>query len=235
MGAETYRDGRIGFWAEVEEVDSVRGWVSIATDSGLHYNAVPVYSREWVVEKDNYVPSARNLPPVGARVFVLTPTHSIDGAFILCSGFTPGEKSVQTLFAQSDDEKETKNNRYERITQGGWNITENYDDGNITLTSADGKVVISVHPAKNDNLSEEQEVRITAWENGISLTSDGMSFSDKNGNSVSATSDGISFEDKSKNKITTASSGITIEDKNGNKIETGTASVKINGNLEVLK
>lgn len=218
MPSGSFYSGRIGFWADVKEVDSVNGRVDVVNDQGLKLSAIPVCSGEWVIDKEKYVSGERHLPPEGARVFVLTPTGTLNGAFVLCSGYPKGEKSLQTLFAQNSNEESLKKNQYERITQGGWDIKENYEDGNISLTSNDKNIVIQINPAKNDNLKQEQTVSIKAYNNAIEITKDGFS-----------------IEDKNKNKITTASSGIKIEDCNKNKIETTTASVKINGNLEVLQ
>lgn len=231
----SYYSERIGFWADVKEIDSANNCVTVVNDQGFTLNSIPVCSSEWVSDKDKYVSGERQLPPEGARVFVLTPTKTLSGAFVLCSGYPKGEKSLQTLFAQNSNEESVKKNQYERITQGGWDIKENYEDGNISLSSNDGNIVIQINPAKNDNLKQEQTVSITAYNNAFEITKDGIKFTDANKNSFSATSDGFSIEDKNKNKITTASSGIKIEDCNKNKIETTTASVKINGNLEVLR
>lgn len=218
MQSGSFYSGRIGFWADVKEVDSVNGRVDVVNDQGLKLSAIPVCSGEWVIDKEKYVSGERHLPPEGARVFILTPTGTLNGAFVLCSGYPRGEKSLQTLFAQNNNEETLKKNQYERITQGGWDIKENYEDGNISLSSNDGNIVIQINPAKNDNLKQEQTVSITAYNNAVEITKDGFS-----------------IEDKNKNKITTASSGIVIEDCNKNKIETTTTSVKINGNLEVLQ
>ena len=218
MESGTYYSGRIGFWGEVKEIDSVHGCVDVISDQGIRYNAIPVYSREWIVSKDSYTCGERFLPPQGARVFVLTPTRTVEGAFVLCSGYPTGEKSLQSIFAQNETESETKQNQYERITQGGWDIAENYLDGNITLDSADKNISIQANLAKNGKLKQEQGITVKAWNNLIEITSDGIKITDKN-----------------KNKITTVSSGIKTEDCNGNVIETTTTSVKINGNLEVLQ
>lgn len=235
IAKKTYFSERIGFWAEVKEIDSINYRVDVIGDQGIRFNSIPVYSREWVNDKKRFISGERFLPPVNSRVFILTPTHTIEGAFVLCSGYPAGEKSFKTIFAQNSQEEELKKNQYERITQGGWDIKENYEDGNISLSSNDGNIIIQINPAKNDNLKQEQTVSITAYNNAVEITKDGIKFTDANENSFSATSDGFSIEDKNKNKLTTSSSGIKIEDCNNNKIETTTASVKLNGNLEVLQ
>lgn len=230
-----YYADRIGFWGEIKEVDSTNGWVTVIDDAGVEYDGIPLVSNEWVCDKSKFTSGERFLPPVGASVFVLTPTKTLTGAFVLCSGYPAGEKSLKAIFAQNTQEEDIKKNQYERITQGGWDIKENYEDGNISLSSNDGNIVIQINPAKNDNLKQEQTVSITAYNNAFEITKDGIKFTDANKNSFSATSDGFSIEDKNKNKITTASSGIKIEDCNKNKIETTTTSVIINGKLEVIQ
>lgn len=218
LKSNSYYSGRIGFWGEVSDVDSINGWCSVINDQGQKYNSIPVYSRQWVIDNKDYVSGERKLPPVGARVFVLVPTENVSSAFILCSGYPEGEKSLRTIFAKNNDEKNIKANQYESISQSGWNIKENYEDGNVTFTSKDEKIIINANLSKNNNLSQEQEIKITAWNNIITLNSDGLS-----------------LEDSNSNKINASSEGITIQDSNNNKIDMTSSSVKINGNLEVLK
>ena len=231
----SYYLNRIGFWAEVKEVDSTNNWVNVVSEQGLVFNSIPVASREWVNDNNKYITSERFLPPVGARVFVLTPTHSITGAFVLCSGYPRGEDSLKTLFAQSNDEKELKNNQYEKISQGGWNIKENYEDGNILIESNDKEVSISLNLQKNDNLKQKQCVSITAWKNSINIADKKIDIQDSNQNKINFSDSGATIQDKNSNKIEMSSSGITIQDKNRNKIEMTGTSTKINGNLEVTQ
>ena len=130
---DNYLDGRIGFWALVKEVNSINNTVTIISDTGYVYPNVQVKSDEWVTVDNNkdYIPSQRNLPPVNSRVFVLTPTKSITGAFILCSGFSRGDENIRKLWASGDSELNDKNNCRETKTQGGWDITEEYANGRI--------------------------------------------------------------------------------------------------------
>ena len=84
-----YLAQRIGFWGLVSAQNSLNNTVTVISDTGYELKNIPVFSSEWVTVDDNknYIPSTRNLPPVKSRVFVLTPTYTAVGAFVLCSGF----------------------------------------------------------------------------------------------------------------------------------------------------
>lgn len=158
-----YNDS-IGVWGVVEEVNSKLNQVNVTTNRGLKFIGIPVISNEWVLTKDDYVPSSRNLPPVGATVFVLMPNKTVSGAFVLCSGFLARETTEQVLFAKNDSELEEKNNTKERITQGGWNITEEYDTGIINFKSKDENITLLI--------DSENEITLTAYDNVITITKD---------------------------------------------------------------
>lgn len=226
---------RIGFWGIVKEVNSLNNTVTVVSDTGYEYPNVQVKSDEWVTLEKDYVPSTRNLPPVKSRVFVITPTFTAVGAFVLCSGFSRGDENIRTLWANSESELEDKNNCRETKTQGGWDITEEYKNGNFKAESNDGKILFTVNPVKDSEKSQNKEVTLTAWDNVITVTENGLSVTDKNGNKIEATSDGIKVTDKNNNIVETTSSGMKLTDKNNNVIEMGTSSVKINNNLEVLR
>ena len=117
-----YLKGRIGFWALVTAVNSRNNTVTVVSDTGYELKNIPVVSGEWVTvdENKNYIPSQRNLPPVNSRVFVLTPTYTAVGAFVLCSGFSRGDENIRTLWAANENELEDKNNCREVKTQGGF-------------------------------------------------------------------------------------------------------------------
>ncbi len=211
---------RIGFWGIVKEQNSLNNTVTVVSDTGFELENIPVFSSEWVTVDDNknYIPSTRNLPPKFSRVFVLTPTFTATGAFVLCSGFSRGDENIRTLWAANDSELNDKNNSRETKTQGGWDITEEYSNGNYSVTSDDGNIKFNVNTTENSQKSQPKEVSVTAWNNKIIINSDGISFTDKNNNKVEATS-----------------SGLKVTDKNGNTIEMGSTSVKINNHLEVLQ
>lgn len=216
-----YLDGRIGFWGLVTEQNSRNNTVTVVSDTGVEFSNVPVYSREWVTvdENKNYIPSQRNLPPVNSWVFVLTPTFSGAGAFVLCSGFTRGDENIRKLWAQSESEVKDKNNSRETKTQGGWDITEEYANGNYSVKSNDEKITFTANTTQDDNKSQNKEISLKAWDNIITINEDGITVTDLNGNTVSATDGGISAEDTNDNKIEMTSSGISVTDKNGNTIK----------------
>lgn len=220
MPEGNYLANRIGFWALVKEVDSINNTVTVVSDTGYEWPNIPVKSDEWVTVDKNkdYIPSQRNLPPKNSRVFVLTPTYSITGAFILCSGFSRGDDNIRTLWAKDESELEDKNNCRETKTQGGWDITEEYENGNTKIESEDGNIVFNVNTAANNQKSQNKEVSLVAWDNEITIDEDGITVTDKNNNKFELTSDGITIKDKNNNEFKLDSNGATLTDKNTNKV-----------------
>lgn len=217
-----YLANRIGFWAIVKEVNSLNNTVTVVSDTGFEYPNIQVVSDEWVTVDDSkdYIPSTRNLPPKNSRVFVLTPTFTAVGAFVLCSGFSRGDENIRTLWASSESELDNKNNCRETKTQGGWDITEEYKNGNFKAASNDGNIEINVNPAADSQKSQNKEISVKAW-----------------GNTITINEDGISIIDKNKKKIITSNSGVSIKDDNTEVIKYDSSStpkkVTILGHLEV--
>lgn len=207
-----YLTGRIGFWALVTDVNSINNTVTVISDTGFELPNIPVCSNEWVTVDDNknYIPSERNLPPKNSRVFVLTPTYTATGAFVLCSGFSRGDENIRTLWAKNKSELEEKNNSREVKTQGGWDITEEYSNGNYSAKSNDEKITITVNTTQDDNKGQKKEVSISAWNNSIVINEDGITITDKNNNSIKMTSSDINIvaNNSSKLKIGNASASI---------------------------
>ena len=171
---------RIGFWGIVKEQNSLNNTVTVISDTGFELDNIPVFSNEWVTVDDNknYIPSTRNLPPKNSRVFVLTPTFTATGAFVLCSGFSRGDENIRTLWAASESELEDKNNCRETKTQGGWDITEEYSNGNYSVKSNDEKIQFNVNTTENSQKSQPKEVSVTAWNKNITITEQGISIKD---------------------------------------------------------
>ena len=168
----SFLESRIGFWGNVENVNSQNNTVDVVADIGFLYRNIPVMSHEWVNATDSkdYVTAERNLPPVGARVFVLTPTRTITGAFVLCSGYARGEEDTHTLYAKNDSEQEEKNAVREKVTQGGWTVKEDYANGNSSFTSQDGNIAVNINPVENSDKGQTKEVSLAAWDNVISVS-----------------------------------------------------------------
>ncbi len=206
-----YLEGRIGFWGLVKEANSINNTVTVISDTGFEYPNIPVKSDEWVTLDKDYVPSQRNLPPKNSRVFVLTPTHSATGAFILCSGFSRGDENIRTLWAQNEGELEKKNNCRETKTQGGWDITEEYQNGNFSAKSDDEKIIITVNTTEDSEKGQKKEVSITAWDNSIVINEDGVTFTDKNKNVVKSTNSEIQIIADSNKKVKIGNSVDTIK------------------------
>lgn len=228
-----FLDNRIGFWALVVEQNSRNNTVTVLSDTGFRIPNIQVASGEWVTvdENKNYIPSQRNLPPVNSRVFVLTPTYSAAGAFVLCSGFSRGDENIRTLWAQSESELEEKNTTRETKTQGGWDITENYKNGNSAWVSNDGKVKLNVLLVDDaQDSSKKKKIELEAWNNKITIDEKGIVLKDDNNNEIKRDSNGITITDKNNNVIKMTSAGIEITDKNSNEIKTTSSDIQINAN-----
>ena len=229
-----YGRSRTGFWAYVTAVHSDSLTVDLENFNGFKFHYVPVASREWV-SKDGGK-GERNLPPVGSRVFVMMPTGTIQGGFVLCSGFSFNSVKEQGDFRAAKDENIEKFNSSKKIlSNSGWAYEENLENGNISLVSGTREIKIEAANADDNETSLTKGLKITAFGSSFSFDDDGFMFAEKNDNKITFDKNGAVVADKNGNKITMGSGGISIEDRNGNKIETSSASVKINGNLEVLK
>lgn len=221
-----YLAGRIGFWGLVTAQNSLNNTVTVISDTGFEYKNIPVVSSEWVTVDKNkkYIPSTRNLPPVKSRVFVLTPTFTAVGAFVLCSGFSRGDENIRTLWAADENELEDKNNSRETVTQGGWDVTEEYANGNykaVSITTDEGNIEITLNTTKDENKDQPQEVSLKAWNNTIVITKDGITITDKSNNSVKADKDGIVITDTNNNTIKMTKNDIQINADSTKKISAG--------------
>lgn len=208
-----YLENRIGFWALVKSVNSLNNTVTVVSDTGFEYPNIQVKSDEWVTVNDqkDYIPSQRNLPPKNSRVFVLTPTRSITGAFVLCSGFSRGDENIRTLWAKNESELEEKNNCREIKTQGGWDIKEEYKNGNSSITSNDENIVITINTAADNQKGQKKEVSINAWDNSIVVDESGIVITDKNKNVIKMTATDIQVMADAAKKIKIGNATDTIK------------------------
>lgn len=172
-----FKTGRIGFWAHVIQLHSDSLTVDIAADdNGYEYYYIPVISKEWVNSDDKT--GSRDLPPINSSVFVLTPTKSIQGAFVLCSGYAKTQPAESAEFVASSSQKteiDKANNSMKKISTAGWITEENRENGNITIKSDDEKVKIEITMADDSTSGTKKNVTITAWDNVIKLDADGVS------------------------------------------------------------
>lgn len=171
VASSTGLEHRIGFWATVLEVDSKENSVRVLADTKQEYYGIPVISKEWVCDREDYVTGSRNLPPVGSRVFVLVPSGTIASAFILCSGFTRGDSATHGLWG-TDSDADEKARSEEKISQGGWDVAENYDSGQIYIESKDKKVSLTVD-------LDNESILLSAWETTLEITSEGIKINPK--------------------------------------------------------
>ena len=237
LANSNYLKNRIGFWGIVKDVNSLNNTVTVISDTGYEFTNIQVKSDEWVTlnDKKDYVPSTRNLPPKNSRVFVLTPTYTAVGAFVLCSGFSRGDENIRELWAKDESELEEKNNSRETKTQGGWNITEQYENGNYSAVSNDGKIAFSANTTQDDEKSQKKEVSLKAWNNTIVINENGISITDKNGNEIVSTDGGITLTDSNNNTFVSDENGIIVTDSKGNTVQSGISNNKELFKVEVVK
>jgi len=216
--SNSYLNERIGFWACVISVNSDRNSVDVMSDTGYKLIDIPVMSKEWICndEQKTYISASRNLPPVNSRVFVLMPSGTVSGSFVLCSGFAAGEKTTHELFAKNSTDVEKLNNIEEKITCGGWTIKEYYSDGNKVYLSLDGKIKLEVCLAENNSESLVKGIKLSAFNNVVQIDENGINLTDCNNTNIKSTKDGID-----------------IKDAKSNTIKANGTSLILNGNLEV--
>ena len=173
QGAQKNENIRYGLWGVVLEVNSITNTVDVKTGGGVILKNIPVAcTNEWVCEyKDaGYVAGARNLPPRNARVFVLMPTGTYEGAFVLCSGLSVYEDSHQKAFMASKTEKHDKDNSRQIVRQGNWESLYSYKDGSYELKSPNKNNGVIV---KIDDNKTKQEVNLTAFGSSVIIDKDG--------------------------------------------------------------
>lgn len=231
-------ENRIGFWADVIEVDSRNNSVTVINDQQMKIDNIHVATKEWIVKqkKNDYAASERFLPPVGSRVFVLVPNGDISGAFVICSGYPMGETNTQGLWSGKNDSQsdvQKRNNLGERITQGGWNEKEYYENGNRSYTSSDKKIEFQINVVKDADNNIEKQVSLKAWDNSITITEDGYEFTDKNNNKYEFTEDGIKITDTNENIFELNKDGFSIKDSNKNSIKSSVSGLDFNGYMTI--
>jgi phage gp45-like len=157
---------RYGCWGVVQSVNSKSISVDVYLDSGVFIAGVPVSSKEWVKETDDYVTGERNLPPEGSRVFIMMPSGTMDSAFVLCSGFSIYETPhVDAFMAKDDSDKEKKDPVRQRVLPGNWKTEYNHDNGTVKAVSPDEKTSILLDYEPSDpelHLSLFEKTKIDA-------------------------------------------------------------------------
>lgn len=196
----TYFEDRIGFWATVKEVNSQTNTVTVLSDTGFKYTDISVISDEWVSNNDNYVSGSRNLPPENSRVFVLTPTKTIQGSFVLCSGFARGETGTHTLYADETN-KTDLNTVKEKNTCGGWTEKEDYKTGNRLIESKDKNISIQMNVKANAEKEETKGIIINAWNYEIKITDEGMTIKPAGALTIDANNSAIEIKNANTFKV----------------------------------
>lgn len=211
---------RYGFWGVVVDVHSKNNTVDVKQGGGLVLKGIPVAcTDEWVCEyKDNYLAGSRNLPPLNARVFVLMPTGTYEGAFVLCSGLSMYEKEHKNKFmANSDSEEYDKRKTREIVKQGNWKSKYNYNNGSYEIISPDKKTSFKIDYEDKDNPNISGKIF------------EDITFNIKNNKeAIFSFTDKIKTEIKADEKVCTEAFGSKIEiDKDGNIKVTGKKDNKI--------
>ena len=162
-----FKTESIGFWGYVTEVHSDTLTVNVIGDNGFKYYYIPVVSNTWV--NSDLKSGSRYLPPVNSRVFVLMPTKTIQGAFVLCSGFGMYETEEKADFnaENNNDDIKEKNESVRTKTISGWEEKIDNKTGNYDLVSSDNN--IQIHIQTNKIKDVEKHISLTAWGTTIKI------------------------------------------------------------------
>jgi hypothetical protein len=154
-----YRN-RSGAWGRVEKTYSGDHSADVFLDTGVYLKRCPVRSNEWVVSGDEYTSGERDLPPIGAWVFVLMPYNTTyDGCFVLCSGFVANDKPQKETFMEEDKEKSRK-----RITPGNWKELYDCATGTRETVSPDGKTSLKIDYGTAAETKDKPELHLVLFE-----------------------------------------------------------------------
>ena len=153
QSSQVKENKRYGFWGVVVDVHPKNNTVDVKQGGGLVLKGIPVAcTDEWVCEYDDYLAGGRNLPPLNARVFVLMPTGTYEGSFVLCSGLSMYEKKHKNKFmANNDNEAHSKSKTREIVKQGNWKSKYNYENGSYEIVSPDEKTSFKIDYEKEDD------------------------------------------------------------------------------------
>jgi hypothetical protein len=152
---------RYGAWGYVEKTYSGDHSADVFLDTGAYLKRCPVSSKEWVVPGEVYTSGERDLPPIGARIFVLMPygNTTYDGAFVLCSGFIVTSKPEKETFMEEEKEKSRK-----RIKPGNWKELYDCVTGTHEIISPDGKTDVKIDYGTGEEEKEHPELHLKLFE-----------------------------------------------------------------------
>jgi hypothetical protein len=153
-------DRRFGEWGRVEVAHSEDNTADVFLDNGVFLKRAPVAGREWVVAGEDsgkeYNSGERDLPPVHARVFIMMPSGTYNDCFILpFSGFSAAARPFM------DDDRE---NVRDRITPGGWHVTDDYVTGSRKAVSPDGKTEVGIDYGTGDEPKDAPEFHLSLFD-----------------------------------------------------------------------
>ena len=225
QSSQVNENKRYGFWAVVVDVHPENNTVDVKQGGGLVLNGIPVAcTDEWICEYDDYLAGSRNLPPLHARVFVLMPTGTYEGAFVLCSGLSMYEKKHKNKFmANNDNEAHSKSKTREIVKQGNWKSKYNYENGSYEIVSPDEKTSFKIDYEKE----EDPKITCKLFEDITCEIKNNKEIAFKFTNKVTT-------EIKADEKILIGAFGSSVEiDKEGNIKINGNADIKATGNVNI--
>jgi len=160
--APTADGRRLGDWGRVEASHSEDNTADVVLASGLYLERVPVASREWVVSADDSGgernSGERDLPPVNARVFVLMPSFRYEDSFVVpFSGFSTIDRTAPFM----EDGRESVR---ERVTPGGWHVTDDLVTGSRRAVSPDGKTAFEIDFGGEAEPKERPELHLSVFD-----------------------------------------------------------------------
>lgn len=212
----------VGVWGIVQRVHSEDVSIDVKSTVGLEYRHIKVRSLAWVGVNDDRAFGERDIPPVGAKVFVLFPdgVDSPDTAFALCS-------VIDTMWTmkKSKDNLAVANKERERkiVTEIGWTITYDKDTGDVVIENDGNKTRITVK--KSDGT-----IKVEAA-GDVDLNSDGNITADPSGDVDIKPTGNVTIQPSGTVSVTSKGATISITSLGGINVTpaTGQAIVLNNG------
>lgn len=178
---KSFLDNRVGFYGTVVDVHPEDYTVDIIMDIGRKILNVPIASKSWVMEKSNGADSAssglRDIPPIGSFVFCLMPTHTVTGAFVLCSAIPRGDAFSSNFMSSTDEEKADFPNIEKNVEVSGWSTEKRRDNGDIVIKDPKDEISLSIIHDKDDEKKDKVEIKVFGTslnlergDSGISVT-----------------------------------------------------------------
>lgn len=165
----SFLNNRVGFFGTVWDIHPETHRVDVLMDIGRLALDLPVASKTWVKEesanKDKLPSGDCGLPPKGSFVFCLMPTHTISGAFVLCSAYPYGDDFTKQFFGDKNDDDFINIEKQTELS--GWTTEKRRDNGDVVIKDPKDEISVSIVHDKNDENKDKVEVKV--WGTSLSL------------------------------------------------------------------